>query len=165
MVSKPGLARHSRESAWKQYVDRAAAEEVTLNVYTQVWRTAGSYDRQRGSVGAWLVTAARSRAIDRLRAGAGRAEREQPFLEFADPEANTPSPEQESEHNQRGRLIRAALAKLAPEQREVIQLAFFSELSHGELADRLGQPLGTVKSRIRLGMMKLREQLEPYAYR
>jgi RNA polymerase sigma-70 factor (ECF subfamily) len=140
------------------------AEEVTLDVYTQVWRTAASYDGSRGSVGAWLVMAARSRAIDKLRSRAGRIEREQPLLDFTDPGAGTLSPEQQSELGQRSRRVRAALNSLPPEQREAIHLAFFSGLTHGELAERLGQPLGTVKSRIRLGMIKLREELEPYAY-
>jgi RNA polymerase sigma-70 factor (ECF subfamily) len=195
MGSKPGLApRAMRESAWKEYVGRAAvgdqsglaalydessslvysvalrmlghredAEEVTLDVYTQVWRTAANYDPSRGTVAAWLVTQARSRAIDRMRARGGRMEREQPMVKFFDLEVDAPSPEQESEAGQRRRRLLAALATLAQEQREVIQLAFFSDLTHGELASQLGQPLGTVKSRIRLGMIKLREQLELYA--
>ena len=195
MGSKPGLApRAMRESAWKEYVGRAAdgdqsglaalydessplvysvalrmpghredAEEVTLDVYTQVWRTAASYDSSRGTVTGWLVTLARSRAIDRMRARGARMEREQPMVNFFDLEVDTPSPEQESEAGQRRWRVLAALATLAPEQREAIQLAFFSDLTHGELASHLGQPLGTVKSRIRLGMIKLREQLELYA--
>jgi len=195
MGREPGLEpRAMRESAWKEYVGRAAgadqsglaalydessslvysvalrmlghredAEEVTLDVYTQVWRTAASYDPSRGTVAAWLVTQARSRAIDRMRARGSRREREQPMVKFFDLEVDAPSPEQESEAGQRRRRLLAALATLAPEQREVIQLAFFSDLTHGELASQLGQPLGTVKSRIRLGMIKLREQLELFA--
>jgi RNA polymerase sigma-70 factor, ECF subfamily len=195
MGSRPGLApRATRESAWKEYVGRAAgddqsgladlydessslvysvalrmlghredAEEVTLDVYTQVWRTAASYDSSRGTVAAWLVTQARSRAIDRMRARGGRMERERPIVNFVDLEVDAPSPEQESAAGQRRRRVLMALATLSPEQREAIQLAFFSDLTHGELAARLGQPLGTVKSRIRLGMIKLREQLEIYA--
>jgi RNA polymerase sigma-70 factor, ECF subfamily len=142
---------------------REDAEEVTLDVYTQVWRTAASYDPSRGTVAAWLITLARSRAVDRMRARGSRMEREQPMVKFFDLEVDAPSPEQESEAGQRRRRLLAALATLAPEQREVIQLAFFSDLTHGELASQLGQPLGTVKSRIRLGMIKLREQLELYA--
>jgi RNA polymerase sigma-70 factor (ECF subfamily) len=84
-------------------------------------------------------------------------------VNFVDLEVDAPSPEQESAAGQRRRRVLMALATLSPEQREAIQLAFFSDLTHGELAARLGQPLGTVKSRIRLGMIKLREQLELYA--
>jgi RNA polymerase sigma-70 factor (ECF subfamily) len=140
--------------------DTADAEEVTLDVYTQVWRMAASYDPGRGTVVAWLATQARSRAIDRLRSRAGRVEREQPMVQFFDLGEAAPSPEEQSEARQKRRHIFSALATLSPEQREVIQLAFFSDLSHGELADRLRQPLGTVKTRIRSGMMKLRENLE-----
>ena len=144
--------------------DMADAEEVTLDVYTQVWRTAATYSQARGSVVSWLVTLARSRAIDRLRSRANRAQREQPILEFTDFEAATVSPEQQIVFSQRSQRVRAAMATLAPEQSEALQLAFFSGLSHSELAQRLGQPLGTVKSRIRSGMMKLRTELEPFAY-
>jgi 1-acyl-sn-glycerol-3-phosphate acyltransferase len=139
--------------------DTADAEEVTLDVYSQVWKTAGNFDLYRGTVSAWLVMLARSRAIDRLRAGAARRQREETRGELPDAPASTVSPEEVSLLSQQRRLVRAALDTLAPEQREAIELAFFSGLSHSELASRLGQPLGTVKTRIRLGMMKLRELL------
>jgi RNA polymerase sigma-70 factor (ECF subfamily) len=142
----------------------ADAEEVTLDVYTQVWRTAATHDRSRGSVPSWLLTLARSRAIDRIRSRANRVQREQPILEFTSFEAATASPEQEIAFSQRSQRVGAALATLSPEQNEALQLAFFSDLSHRELANRLGQLLGTVKSRIRSGMMKLRMELEPLAY-
>ena len=137
----------------------ADAEEVTLDVYTQVWRNARGFDPQRGNVTAWLVMLTRSRAIDRLRSGAGRKEREEPLEWLPDLPASAESPEQASVSSQQRRWVRAALAELSPEQREAIELAFFGGLSHGELAARLGQPLGTVKTRIRSGMMKLREVL------
>jgi RNA polymerase sigma-70 factor (ECF subfamily) len=142
----------------------ADADEVTLDVYTQVWRTAATYDQARGSVASWLVTLARSRAIDRTRSRASRVKREQPILDFTSFEAATASPEQQIAFSQRSQRVQAALATLSPEQSEALQLAFFSDLSHSELAERLGQPLGTVKSRIRSGMMKLRMELEPFAY-
>ncbi len=150
--------------AMRLLADSADAEEVTLDVYTQIWRTAATYQQSRGSVASWLVTLARSRAIDRLRSRASRVQREQPILEFADFEAGAASPEQEIAFSQRSRRVRAAMATLPPEQSEALQLAFFADLSHSELAERLGQPLGTVKSRIRSGMMKLRMELEPFAY-
>ena len=143
--------------------DTADAEEVTLDVYTQVWRTAATYDPNRGKVTAWLATLARSRAIDRLRSRSGRDRRELPILQFEEMRADSASPELVTDTAQRRRRIMTALAALSPEQREAIELAFFSGLTHSELAERLGQPLGTVKTRIRLGMMKLREQLEAYA--
>ena len=143
--------------------DVSDAEEVALDVYTQVWKTARRFDPHRGTVSAWLVTLARSRAIDRLRSGATRRQREETLTEKPEAPAATASPEEASLLGQQQRLVRAALAALAPEQREAIELAFFSGLSHSELAAKLGQPLGTVKTRIRLGMIKLRELLGAYA--
>jgi RNA polymerase sigma-70 factor, ECF subfamily len=127
----------------------ADAEEVTLDTYTQVWRTAPGFDPQRGSVLAWLTMLTRSRAIDRLRGMASRARQEPPgeltSQGSADPYV--------------ARAVQDALNALAPEQREVIELAYWYGYSHSELAERLGQPLGTIKTRIRLGMLKLRAQL------
>jgi RNA polymerase sigma-70 factor, ECF subfamily len=143
--------------------DPAEAEEVTLDVYVHVWRTAATYDSGRGTVTAWLVTLARSRAVDRMRSRAGRHKREQLIFQFHEMCADLASPETEAELAQRRSRILAALDTLSPQQREAIELAFFSGLTHSELADRLGQPLGTVKNRIRLGMMKLREQLDAHA--
>jgi RNA polymerase sigma-70 factor (ECF subfamily) len=143
--------------------NEADAEEVTLEVYTQVWRRAGDFDRGRGSAGAWLTTLARSRAIDRLRAGAMRRASERSL-----PEAGTlcdpgPLPDAAGQAGEQRRFVQAALDALSPEQRELIELAYFSGLTHSELARRLHQPLGTVKTRIRLAMMKLRKLLEPLA--
>jgi len=143
--------------------DRATAEEVTLDVYTQVWRTAVQYRTERGSPSTWLLMLARSRAIDCLRSRAWRDHnREQPLeatvTEFAD---STPTPEQISVQAAHRRMVQSALASLDPKPREAILLSFFSGLSHTEIAARLGQPLGTVKTRIRLGMVRLREVLQP----
>jgi RNA polymerase sigma-70 factor, ECF subfamily len=137
----------------------ADAEEVTLDVYMQAWRNAKDYTEGRGTVGAWLVMLARSRAIDRVRAHASRTRREEPFQEFAQFRSAEPGPDRESEVSQRRRKVVSALDMLPPEQREVIELAFFSGLTHSELATQLNQPLGTVKTRVRQGMMKIRELL------
>lgn len=141
--------------------DRGSAEEVLLDVYTQVWRQAASYDALRGAPLAWLLTIARTRAIDRRRSGFFDQQREEP-LEAAQEEASRAiSPEEATVSAERQELVRSALAALAPEQREVIELAYFSGLSHSEIALALGQPLGTVKTRTRLGMLKLAELLRP----
>jgi RNA polymerase sigma-70 factor (ECF subfamily) len=141
--------------------DAADAEEVTMDVYTQVWRNAASYEDSRGTVTTWLITLARSRAIDRMRSRSGRLQNETAFPETFDLPSGGTSPERQSEEAQRRRRVNAALQTLPPEQREVVRLAFFAGLTHSELAARLQQPLGTVKTRLRTGMMKLREQLTP----
>lgn len=141
--------------------DRATAEEVLLDVYTQAWRQAASYDQQRGAPLAWLMTIARTRGIDRLRSGRYEQHHKEPLEAVGDVSATSSSPEQDSVIAERRRLVRSALEALSTEQREVIELAYYSGLSHSEIALRLGQPLGTVKTRTRLGMMKLREMLRP----
>lgn len=142
--------------------NREAAEEVTLDVYTQVWRQAHAYDRTRGAPGAWLMMLARTRAIDRFRSGAaerGRMESLDAATLFASADD---SPEQDVEGQERRRYVQAALAGLTAEQRQTIALAYFYGLSQSEIADKLQLPLGTVKTRMRLGMIKLREALAPY---
>ena len=139
--------------------DRELAEEITGDVYLQVWRSAASYDPQRGNPLAWLLTIARSRAIDRLRAIAGDRKQTAPFELGLKTASAEPNPEETSNLAQRGRFVRAALERLSHEQREAIELAFFGGLSHLEIASTLGAPLGTVKTRIRLGMGRLRETL------
>ncbi len=139
----------------------ADAEEVTLDVYTQVWRSAGKFDSQRAAAATWLMMLARSRAIDRLRSCAVRRTSEEPLPAWAEFADTTERPDEAGAASEQRRFIRAALESLSPEQREAIELAYYSGLSHSELAARLSQPLGTVKTRIRLGMMRLRELLEP----
>ena len=140
--------------------DTADAEEVTLDVYSQVWRSAAVYSSQRGSVVAWLLTLARSRAIDRLRSRATRQKREEPIDDSPRSfHTGDASPEDSASASQTRLRIQQALDRLPPDQREAVELAYFSGMSHSELAAHLGQPLGTVKTRIRMGMMKLREEL------
>ena len=139
--------------------ESGAAEEVTLDVYLQVWRQAGNYDPGRGTPIAWLMMIARSRALDRLRASGWRGRESEPMAAAAAVAAPARDPEEESALAERRRLVRSALAELGPGQREAIELAYYHGLSHLEIAERLGLPLGTVKTRIRLGMGKLRERL------
>ena len=141
--------------------DVSSAEEVLVDVYTQVWRQAASYDANRGAPLAWMATIARSRAIDRLRSGWQDQRRKEPLEVLGDAPANAASPEESAAASERQRFVREALNLLTPEQREVIELAYYSGLSHSEIAEKLKQPLGTVKTRTRLGMMKLREALAP----
>ncbi|MCC6139609.1 MAG: sigma-70 family RNA polymerase sigma factor [Nitrospira sp.] len=148
--------------AFKILNNREAAEEVTLDVYTQVWRQAHTYDRARGAPGAWLMTLARTRAIDRFRAGAAEHGRIEPLDAAHLFASDGDTPEQDVQRQERQRYVRQALAALTVEQRQAIALAYFYGLSHSEIAEKLGLPLGTVKTRVRLGMMKLREALAPY---
>lgn len=141
--------------------DASSAEEVLLDVYTQVWRQAASYDTNRGAPLAWLTTIARSRAIDRLRSGWQDQQRKEPLDVLGDAPGGEANPEEMTVASERQRFVREALNSLTPEQREVIELAYYSGLSHTEIAAKLNQPLGTVKTRTRLGMMKLREALAP----
>ena len=141
--------------------DRATAEEVVLDVYTQVWRQAGNYSRERGTPLAWLMTIARTRALDRLRSGRQEMQRKESLEVVADVRSFEADPEATTITNEHQRLVRKALAVLPVEQRQIIELAYFSGLSHSEIAAHLGQPLGTVKTRTRLGMIKLKELLAP----
>ncbi|HYV05599.1 MAG TPA: sigma-70 family RNA polymerase sigma factor [Blastocatellia bacterium] len=140
--------------------DRASAEEVLLDVYTQAWRQAANYDEARGAPLAWLMTIARSRAIDRIRSSKHDQQKD-PLDAVAEISDREPSPEQATVDSERRQLVRAALETLPAEQREVLELAYYSGLSHSEIASRLGQPLGTVKTRTRLAMIKLRDMLRP----
>lgn len=141
--------------------DRAIAEEVVLDVYTQAWRQARTFDSRRGSPVAWLTTIARSRAIDRVRSGRYEQQNREPMENAGEIRAQSLSPEESSVIAERQKLVRFALDSLSPEQREVLELAYYSGLSHTEIAERLGHPLGTVKTRTRLAMIKLRDMLSP----
>ncbi len=138
------------------------AEDVVVDTFWQIWQQADRYDRTRGQVGAWIFTIARSRALDRL-----RARRRSPLTE-QDPRAEaeaaqravaSDSPEQALWLHEQSALVRAALVELTPVQRQAIELAYYQGLTHTEIAERLGEPLGTIKTRIRLGLMKMREHL------
>lgn len=141
--------------------DRSTAEEVLLDVYTQVWRQASTYDAKRGAPLAWIMTIARTRGIDRLRSGKHEHQNKESLDAIGEVSATTASPEADTVSSERRQLVRTALDSLSVEQREVIELAYYSGLSHSEIALQLGQPLGTVKTRTRLGMMKLRDMLRP----
>lgn len=148
--------------AMKILADRTAAEEVTMDVYVQVWRRASSYDAERGTPGSWLMTLAKTRAIDRFRSSYFERGRQVSLDHAAELPGDRATPEQYSAGLERQRLVQEALASLSAEQRQVIALAYYWGLSQSEIADRLKLPLGTVKTRIRLGMIRLREVLAPY---
>ena len=138
--------------------NREDAEEVTLDVYSQVWKSASGYQPDRATVTGWLTMLARSRAIDRVRARARKRMEEtlEVVGEAADPGS---TPEQRTVIAEEQGRVRAALAGLPDEQRQLLELACYSGYTQSELAARLGLPLGTVKTRMRLGMLRLREEL------
>jgi RNA polymerase sigma-70 factor (ECF subfamily) len=145
--------------AFRVLNDREDAEEVILDVYQQVWNAADRYDPARGNVLSWLAIMTRNRAIDRVRQSNVRRTREIQVEEPPDAACESPAPEQQTILEQQRAIVRRAIQSLAPDQREAIELAFYSGLSHSEVADTLGAPLGTVKTRIRVGMQKLRKAL------
>jgi RNA polymerase sigma-70 factor (ECF subfamily) len=137
--------------------NRETAEELTIDVFHDVWRRASSYDAANGTVLGWVTNQARSRAIDRLRfesrkkrSHGGNAE---PLAEVA------ADPRDVLELREQGESLRAALAALTPDERQAIETTFFAGLTHAEAAARLNLPLGTVKTRIRSGLHKLRRAL------
>jgi RNA polymerase sigma-70 factor (ECF subfamily) len=139
--------------------EHGLAEEVLLDVYMQVWQQAGSYDAMRGSPMAWMLTIARSRAIDRLRSGRQELLLRESFDGFEEIAGSESNVEETAAIAEVQAKVRDALQTLPAEQRQVIELAYYGGLSHSEIALQLEQPLGTVKTRIRLAMMKLRDIL------
>ena len=138
--------------------NREAAEEVTLDVFHDIWRKASRYDSANGTVLGWIMNQARSRALDRLRfegrqrraaPGAGHVVESSEGVEYRDA----------VEVKQQAEAVQRALATLAPSERQAIQAAFFSELTHAEAAARLETPLGTIKTRIRSALRKMRQML------
>ena len=139
--------------------DRGAAEEATLDVFTQAWKQADRYEPAKGSPLGWLLTMARTRAIDLVRSR-GRHSNREAILDdaLAIPDRGR-SPEDASGDAEDSRRVREALAAIPAEQREALVAAYFDGLSHTEVASALGQPLGTVKTRIRSGLIHLRRLL------
>lgn len=141
--------------------DPEEAEEITLDVFQQVWRLASSYNPDRCAVASWLGMMTRSRALDRWRTLQTRRRflaPEQPEgVDFVSPEAGADTV---LAATQQQTQLRQAMTSLPEEQRNMIAMAFWEGLSHSEVASRTGLPLGTVKTRIRLGIIKLKEALE-----
>ena len=150
-------------TAYRVLNNQEAAEDVLQDAFVMIWEKAPLYDPARGKPMTWAATITRNKAIDRLRSTVRRnrlrddVEREAETLAQFDDRSSFEA----MASGETAQLVRAALQKLTKDQREAIELAFFSSLTQTEIAERLGEPLGTVKARIRRGMMKLREVLEP----
>ena len=137
--------------------DRETAEELTVDVFHDIWRRASSYDAANGTVLGWIMNQARSRAIDRMRFENRKKRSRGDEVQSLDETAA--DPRDVIALRQQGDALRAALALLAPGEREAIETTFFAGLTHAEAAAQLNQPLGTIKTRIRSGLHKLRQAL------
>jgi RNA polymerase sigma-70 factor (ECF subfamily) len=138
--------------------DTGIAEDLVQETFLRVWNRVGGFDARKGSMGPWLLAVARNRAIDYLRSAGGRErnsvefeENEHPAL-FCDMEKDILS-------SDKARRVKSAIEKLSPNQRQVIELAYFEGLSQTEMAQRMGQPLGTVKTWVRTALKNLRDEL------
>jgi len=138
--------------------NRETAEELTLDVFYDVWRKASTYNPADGPVVGWIMNQARCRAIDRLRFE-HRKKRSNNSADSPPMTAAPNDPQQACQLEEQGRILRNALEALTPEERRTIETAYFSELTYDEVAAKLNQPLGTVKTRIRSGLSKLRQAL------
>ena len=144
--------------------DANLAEDMVQEIFLRIWRKPESYVSQRGKFATWLTSVARNRAVDEIRSRNRRYRHETASPE--EQEWDVPGDERDdpaltAELSDQRRLILAAMSGLPPEQKKVIELAYFGGLTQQEIAERLQQPLGTVKTRIRLGMQKLRAALTP----
>ena len=157
------LARPLYSLAFRVINDASEAQDIVQDVFLQMWQKAATYETSRGSVFGWAATLTRNRSIDRLRMRKRRAE----LLAESAPDLQPASPAGDSDSagslwvQEKAGAVRAALTALAPDQQKAIELAFFSGLTQQEIAVQLNEPLGTIKARIRRGMMKLREVIAP----
>ena len=136
------------------------AEEVVQDVFLQLWRNAARYDETRGPFVPWLLTLARNRALDTLRLKSERQRRREDQTEELPPITTAPEYEKALDEKRRCERVRALMASLSPQQKRAIELAYFEGLSHTEIAAALREPLGTVKSWIRNGLLRLKEGLQ-----
>lgn len=135
---------------------RTMAEDVVQDAFLSVWRSGGRYDHARGSVRSWVLGAVHNRAVDAFRHGAARQGRDVSDDRGAERLVSPERTEVEATDREQAREVRGALAKLPVEQRRVIELAYFGGFTHGQIAEMLALPAGTVKGRMRLGLTKLR---------
>ncbi len=149
--------------AYKMLGDATEAQDAIQDVFLQIWRRAPSYDHAQSSVFTWAVLLTRSRVIDRLRARARRARLEENSRVEEEVRQDIASISESgsdiADRKEKAARVRSALAELPAHQREALELAFFTALTHEEIAERLAQPLGTVKARIRRGLLKLRDRM------
>jgi RNA polymerase sigma-70 factor, ECF subfamily len=159
------LTRHADAAyslAYRMCGKRSLAEDITQEAFLSLWRGGGRYDRARGSVRAWTLGIVHNRAADALRHAAVRERRHAHDEDAADELVSRDRTDSQAIDNVAGERIRSALRELPGEQRRVIELAYYGGFTQSEIAEMLGDPLGTVKGRMRLGLLKLRSQLRDW---
>jgi RNA polymerase sigma-70 factor (ECF subfamily) len=137
-----------------------SAEEIVQDVFLQLWRNAAQYDAARGPFLPWLLTMARNRAFDNLRLKSERQRRREDQTEEMPAICTVPEFEKQLDEKRRAARVRELMTGLQPQQKRAIELAYFEGLSHTEIAEKLKEPLGTVKSWIRNGLLRIREGLQ-----
>ncbi|NJO80458.1 MAG: sigma-70 family RNA polymerase sigma factor [Cyanobacteria bacterium RM1_2_2] len=147
--------------AYKILENAEEAEDITQEVFLTLWRR-NTYDPKRGYLSSFLTTMTRSRAIDKLRSKGARLRVLQRLQGTVRIEPNTPTPLEQASMGERSQVIRGALAQLSETERQVLEIAYYEGLSQSEIAKRLNIPLGTVKTRSRQGLLKLRQTLQDY---
>jgi RNA polymerase sigma-70 factor (ECF subfamily) len=159
------LSRPLYSLAVRMLGDATEAQDTLQDAFVQIWRRAATYDAEQSSVFSWAVLLTRSKVIDRLRSRGRRlrvvvasSDDDQTQVRTADA-STAESAANTADRNEEAVRVRSVLNQLPAEQREAIELAFFSDLSHHEIASQLDQPLGTIKARIRRGLLKLRERI------
>lgn len=135
--------------------DTGAAEDVLQEVFLQLWRNPGAFDSARGSLGAWLAVITRNRAIDSLRRRKPETDIEDVILSVA------PDLAGDADRSRAAEKVRGVLGAMPPPQRSALEMAYFEGMSHSEIASKTGEPLGTIKTRIRAGLMLLRKAFQP----
>jgi RNA polymerase sigma-70 factor, ECF subfamily len=155
--------RHSRQVyglVLRILQQASTAEEVVQDVFLQLWRNAAAFDAERGPFVPWLLTLARNRALDHLRLKSERQRRREDQTDELPPVSVAPEYEKQIDERRRVERVRSLMGGLIPQQKRAIELAYFEGLSHTEIADKLKEPLGTVKSWIRNGLLRLKEGLQ-----
>lgn len=147
--------------AFKILENSEEAEDITQDVFLTLWRR-NTYNPERGSLSSFLTTMTRSRAIDKLRSKGARLRVLQRLQSVVRTETSSPTPLEQASVGERSQLIREALSQLTDTERQVLEIAYYEGLSQSEIAKRLNIPLGTVKTRSRQGLLKLRQTLQDY---
>ena len=140
--------------------DKGDAEEVVQEIFLQIWNKANSYDPERGAVSTWVLSIARSRSIDKLRSVGYRNKNIE--IDEEKVNSNVDLSRNIEDRDESKNVIKQALESLPEKQRVAIELVYFGGLTHIEAADKLNEPVGTIKTRIRLGVMKLKDKIMPY---